>query len=68
MSAPAQMCTHINIPTLSAQKGQVSDCRLTARQDNCICIPWQGMPGPYHANLHPRFGFQRVKIVKIGNA
>ena len=68
MSAAPQMGGKVDVPTLSAQKGQIATGRFGSRQNDQPRITRNGLPRAHHDKIDARLGLQGIKIVKVRNA
>src|SRR5215471_10657668 len=67
-SALAVMGDEIDVPSLAAQRFEISDRSFRSRQNDERSVARQRLPRLDKDKLDPRLGAQRVEIVEIGDA
>jgi hypothetical protein len=68
MPAAPHMRGQIDIPALSAQKGQIAARALAAGQDDQLCVAGDRLPRADHHQIDIGLLRQRVQIIEIGDA
>ena len=66
-AAAAEMRDDVDIEARLAQRGEVGDGRLGARQDNEIGVARERLARPHPHELDARLGVERIEIVEIGD-